>query len=100
MIHGNCVTIGCIPIGDDPIKELYLVVHDAAKKGGKTAVHIFPTRLDEAGLIALLASGEEREVKAFWRDELAPGYRAFESTRRIPILRVDNNGTYIVRERR
>ena len=25
MIHGNCVTIGCIPITDDKIKELYLI---------------------------------------------------------------------------
>lgn len=32
-IHGNCVTIGCIPITDDKIKELYILAVEARNNG-------------------------------------------------------------------
>lgn len=33
FIHGGCVTIGCIPITDDKIKELYLIAVEAKSNG-------------------------------------------------------------------
>lgn len=95
MVHGNCVTIGCIPIEDEPIKEVYLVMKDARVRGARTPIHIFPRRLDDDGLAALLASDAPDDVKQLWR-ELAEGYRAFEQTRRIPRVRVDAKGRYVV----
>src|SRR4051812_28702290 len=51
MVHGNCVSIGCIAIQDDPIEELYVMTLDArAKMGRQVPIHIFPRRLDAAGL--------------------------------------------------
>ena len=50
MVHGECVTIGCIPIENDPIEELYLAVLDA---GLRPPIHIFPARLDAAVLQSL-----------------------------------------------
>ncbi|RUM70761.1 MAG: hypothetical protein DSZ07_01795, partial [Sulfurovum sp.] len=35
MIHGNAVTIGCIPIGDDKIEELYQLVEKVGIKNTK-----------------------------------------------------------------
>jgi len=35
MIHGNAVTIGCIPIGDDKIEELYHLVEKVGIKNTK-----------------------------------------------------------------
>ena len=32
-IHGNCVTIGCMPITDDLIKELYIFCIEAKNNG-------------------------------------------------------------------
>ena len=32
MVHGNCVTIGCIPITDEYIKELYILCLDAQNR--------------------------------------------------------------------
>ena len=86
MVHGNCVTIGCIPIEDEFIKEVYLVMKDARIRGARTPIHLFPRRLDDAGLTALLASDAPDDVKHLWR-ELAEGYRAFEATHRIPRVR-------------
>lgn len=97
FIHGDCVTIGCIPIEDEPIEELYLMALDARLAGGRAVVHIFPRRLSEAGLAALLR--EERpglELRRFWED-LAPIYRAFEDKKVLPRVRIDAKGRYVVR---
>jgi murein L,D-transpeptidase YafK len=44
-IHGDCVSIGCLAITDDYIKEVYMLAL-WAKNAGQTQipVHIFPTR--------------------------------------------------------
>src|SRR5713101_2613494 len=42
FIHGSCVTIGCIPIEDGPIQELYVIAQDAQAAGALLDVHIFP----------------------------------------------------------
>jgi len=46
FIHGSCVTIGCIPITDMWIREVYLLCVEA-RNGGQNSipVHIFPLRL-------------------------------------------------------
>lgn len=95
MVHGNCVTIGCIPIEDEPIEEVYLVVHDTRARGGRTPIHIFPRRLDESSLAELLASDAPDDVKELWR-ALAVGYAAFERTHRVPHVAIDKQGRYLV----
>jgi murein L,D-transpeptidase YafK len=46
FIHGDCVTIGCIPITDDRIKELYIFAVEARANGQrKIQVHIFPVTI-------------------------------------------------------
>lgn len=93
MIHGSCVTIGCIPLQDDPIEEVYLTILDA---GGRADVHVFPRRLDgDDDVAALVATNPAHE--AFWRS-LVPGYRAFEKTKTPPRVTVDpKTGAYVVR---
>lgn len=92
MVHGECVTIGCIPIENDPIEELYLVVLDA---GLRPPIHIFPARLDEAGLRALAAATDDPSVRELWSD-LARVQRAFDEQRRVPRVVVDAAGRYVV----
>lgn len=95
-IHGNCVTIGCIPIEDDPIEEVYLMALDTAR-GGRVHVpiHIFPSRLDTAGLAGLTA-GAAPDLATLWR-ELAQVYQAFEASHRVPAVSIDpKTGAYTV----
>jgi murein L,D-transpeptidase YafK len=95
-IHGDCVTIGCIPIEDDPIEEVYLMALDTAR-GGRVHVpiHVFPARLDAAGL-ASLSAGAAADLVGFWR-ELAPVYQAFEATHHVPVVTIDpRTGAYAV----
>lgn len=99
MVHGNCVSIGCIAIEDEPIEELYLMTLDAKRRMGRNVpIHIFPRQLDAEGLAALEKAAEsDAALLAFWRG-LAPGWSLFEQTRRPPRVSVDaKTGAYRVR---
>jgi murein L,D-transpeptidase YafK len=94
-IHGNCVSIGCIPITDDKIKELYLMAVEARNAGQeKIPVHIFPARLDD-GVIDELAREFQTDAQTteFWAN-LKEIYVDFESTRRLRNVRVNAKGRY------
>ncbi|MBX5482341.1 MAG: L,D-transpeptidase family protein [Myxococcaceae bacterium] len=98
FIHGSCVTVGCIPLRDGPIEELYLIALDARSYGQRRIrVDIFPTRMDAEGMAYLSYLARDRpELMSFWR-ELEPGYLAFEKSRRPPMVTVGKGGAYVVR---
>jgi len=77
FIHGSNVTIGCLPITDAGIDEVYLLAV-AARAAGQASieVHIFPFPLTKEEL----ARRADSPHAAFWR-ELAPGYAYFEQHR-------------------
>ena len=46
-IHGSCVTVGCIPLTDPMIEELYIIAAHAKNQGQDfIPVHIFPIRFN------------------------------------------------------
>jgi len=94
-IHGNCVTIGCIPLTDDKIKELYVLAVQA-KNGGqeKIPVHIFPARLSLTELSALKATFPTKTI-AFW-ENLRLVYDDFEKSKVLKPIRVTNSGEYAI----
>ena len=74
FIHGGEVTVGCLPITDAGIEEVYLLAVTARAAGQAVIpVHIFPFPLTEAELSRRPASRHQ----AFWRG-LMPGYAYFE----------------------
>ncbi|SFQ74078.1 hypothetical protein SAMN04515668_4087 [Hymenobacter arizonensis] len=74
FIHGGEVTIGCLPITDIGIEEVYLLAVAARAAGqGIIPVHIFPFPLNEKELAKRAASPHQ----AFWRG-LMTGYTYFE----------------------
>jgi murein L,D-transpeptidase YafK len=102
FVHGDCVSIGCIAIEDEPIKELYIMVLDTrAKTKRDVPIHIFPRRLDTEGLRALEKGRPDTDpLVAFWRS-LQPAYTFFEETRHLPVTSVDTRtGTYVVKPAR
>ncbi len=97
-IHGDCVTIGCIPITDEGIDEVY-VAAVLARSGGQSAipVHVFPTRLTDDAMGALARNHEGRpELVRFWRN-LKEGFDLFERDRRPPRAASDAKGRYTFR---
>jgi murein L,D-transpeptidase YafK len=95
-IHGGCVTVGCMPMTDDGIQELYTVCL-SAKLNGEThiPVHIFPTRFTKNGLNYLGRTYSTDTVKQhFWVD-LKAGYDYFEKTHRLLPVMYTPDGKYV-----
>ena len=95
FIHGNCVTIGCIPITDDKIKELYLFAVEAKNNGqDRIPVHIFPGRLGREEFEKLREEyAKDKELIDFWTN-LEEGYTYFEKSRVLPQITVSKDGAY------
>jgi murein L,D-transpeptidase YafK len=91
-IHGNCVTIGCIPITDDKIKELYILALEAKSNGQeKIPVHIFPAKLSDTNLESL--AHQMPQHASFWKN-LKMIYDDFEKTKIIRKTSVNKAGEY------
>jgi murein L,D-transpeptidase YafK len=79
FIHGSNVSIGCIAMTDDVIREIYLVAFDSQVK--PVRVHIFPMRME--GVAFGRAFGNAPQGwKELWRS-LQPVYVRFEKNRRV-----------------
>ncbi|RPD50504.1 hypothetical protein DNI29_05480 [Hymenobacter sediminis] len=93
FIHGSNVTIGCLPITDAGIRELYVLTVEA-RAAGQTAipVHIFPFELTTENLARRLMSPH----LGFWQ-QLAVGYQYFEDNHQLPLVTVGSAGAYSVR---
>lgn len=96
FIHGDNVTIGCIPITDEKIKELYLYAVEARNNGQqKINVAIFPSELDDKGFKKLQNDyASEKKLLNFWSN-LKEVYDYFQSKKQFPKISVDENGDYI-----
>ncbi len=95
FIHGNCVTIGCIPLTDEKIEEVYLLAV-LAKNGGQKSipVHIFPFEMNAPKLKAALSRVKaDKKLTAFWTN-LAAGYHYFQNHRHLPQIKVNAAGQY------
>ncbi len=81
FIHGSDVTVGCLPITDAGIEEVYLLAV-AARAAGQASieVHIFPFPLLESEL----SKYPDSPHLPFWRS-LAPGYAHFEANHSIRV---------------
>lgn len=94
FIHGNCVTVGCLPLQDEPMEALYVAAvaaWDAGHRG--TPVHIFPCRFGSDRCVAALAeAGARRPADAATWPSLVPGYELFERERLPPRVRATRGG--------
>ncbi len=89
MIHGNCVSIGCLAMSDDRIQELWVIGRSLKK--GRVQVHLFPQRKMQA----LVDRTKDVELKEFWRS-LAKGKRLFDADPRLPKkINFDGEGRYL-----
>ena len=96
FIHGDCVTLGCVPLTDDKIKEVYLACLLAKAGGNKIPVHIFPFRLnDEYKYILYTHMSRYKTQIKFW-ENLKTGFDYFEKNHKLPKVEVDQNtGLYL-----
>lgn len=98
FIHGGCLTIGCIPITDEKIEELY-VASVMARAGGQEEIpiHIFPSRMNYSNYRSLMESTSNRELQVFWTN-LKPVYQHFEQTGKLLHISINHQGRYLFSE--
>lgn len=96
FIHGDCVTIGCLPLTDDKIMEVYLLAVHAKNNGQKDIpVYIFPFRMNTENCIKYKDKHKARpNLLAFW-DELQIGYKLFENNKTALAYQISSKGNYV-----
>lgn len=96
FIHGSCVTIGCLPMTTDKIKEIYLYAVHAKNNGqSKIPVYIFPYRMTESNnLLYFDKHKEDKSLIQFWKN-LKQGFDTFESSKKELKVMVNRAGDYL-----
>ena len=93
FVHGNCVTIGCIPITDKHIKALYVLCVEARNAGQmQIPITLFPARPGGAAYGFLIEDGAPQHL-GLWED-LAKGYAYFEKHHTLPNVTFLANGRH------
>lgn len=99
FIHGACVSVGCIAIKNEGIKELYTLANQA-KFSGQTVIRtdIFPIQFDnEISVTHLDELVDYQSNKTFWQN-LEEVFWGFESIKQLHKIQVNEAGKYIVYE--
>ncbi len=93
-LHGGDGSVGCLPLGDDGIEELYLMALDAGNRGA-IPIHIFPARMSGPAWeeFATPLRWNDPGLASFW-ETLQPGFDAFEHGHRPPTIVVQKDGRY------
>lgn len=91
-IHGGCQTVGCIPLTNDKIKEVYLLAEMAKQSGQeRIGVHIFPFKMTTKNMEK--TSQKYPQHRAFW-ENIQAGYLHFENKKQIPKIKISKAGLY------
>lgn len=97
-IHGSCVTVGCIPLTDERIDELYVLAAYAKSRGQDyIPVHIFPIKYDVPRSVNYLnnITKDDASLKKF-AAKLEDAFDYFEKFRQLPVILISDKGDYVV----
>ncbi len=98
FIHGKCATIGCLPIEDNNMEELYWLAVLAKANSGKLPVHIFPFKMDDASILFFQnLMLFDFSLWSFWF-QLKPMFDYFEKNKIIPDYEILKDGSYEVKD--
>jgi murein L,D-transpeptidase YafK len=95
FIHGSCVTIGCLPMTDDKIKEIYVYSIHAKNNGQeRIPVYIFPFKMDDFNYLVNKKYYEgNKSLISFW-SKLKVGYDSFINESKELNFKIDEKGNY------
>lgn len=96
-VHGGCATVGCVPVTDEVMDQLYWLAVEARSHGQqRIPIHIYPSRMEGAPMaeLAELAGGDYSTWR-FWLS-LKAGYDHFRQHQQLPRVGVHENGYYLI----
>lgn len=92
-IHGSNVTIGCMPLTDEKIKELYVLAVQAKNAGQSNIyIHIFPFEFKQTKVEEYKSNNNY----SLWKN-LKEGYDYFNQFKKIPYIQIAKDGSYNVK---
>ncbi len=97
-IHGSCLTVGCIPIQNNQIEELYILAANAKTQGEDfIPVHIFPIRYNNRKSFEYFArvTKDNQDLQRF-AIRIKEVYDFFEEKKKLPLISVNGKGEYVV----
>lgn len=98
FIHGSCVSVGCIPVNDNDIEEIYLLSSYAREAGQEfIPVHVFPVRYNNKKSYDYFLNNvkNNKSLEQFGLT-LKKAYDYFEAEKELPLILVDKAGNYII----
>ncbi len=91
-IHGAEVTIGCIPLTDSKIEEVYALAVQAKSNGQKKIyAHFYPFDFNKNPLSKYLSNSNIN----LWKS-LEKGQKKFDLSHKIPFVKINKAGDYIL----
>ncbi len=95
FIHGSCATVGCLPMTDNIIKEIYLLAMHAKNNGQqKIPVYIFPFKMTDKNMTYYTTKYKnDNELISFW-ENLKTGHDIFIEEQKELSININNNGDY------
>ncbi len=95
FIHGSCVTIGCLPMTNNKIKEIYLYAIHARNSGQlKIPVYIFPFEMSDQNMSANKIKYQNYpDLVNFW-ENLKLGFDKFKDENKKLNISIDEDGDY------
>jgi murein L,D-transpeptidase YafK len=98
FIHGSCVTVGCIPLTDQYIDELYIISAHAKNQGQDfIPVHIFPVRFNVKRSVAYMENyiKDDAIMKKFV-SRLEDAFDYFDKYKQLPVVMINEKGEYVI----
>jgi murein L,D-transpeptidase YafK len=97
-IHGSCVSVGCIPVTNEQIEELYVITSYAKNNGQEfIPVHVFPVKYNQKKSLEYLATYTKNkpELQKFAL-KLKAAFDHFEETKQLPVYMINKKGEYVI----
>ncbi|MBI5858095.1 MAG: L,D-transpeptidase family protein [Sphingobacteriales bacterium] len=100
FIHGSCVTVGCIPITDEQIDELYILAAYAKDQGQDfIPVHILPVRFNvERSVKYLETLTKDDPVLKKFSEKMEDAFDYFEKYKQLPVVMIGTKGEYLIND--
>lgn len=99
FIHGECVTIGCIPLTNEYIKELYIACVEAKEANQKNIkVEIYPCKLNKVNTEKIMKQyHNDKERIKLWK-VLQKSFDYFENKHIPASYSFDQHGNYMINQ--
>ena len=97
-IHGNCVSIGCIPISDIPMEEVYIIASHVKTSGQDfIPVHVYPVKYNvKKSAEYLVQTLQTKPALIDFAARLKEAFNYFEEKKQLPLIIVNKKGEYII----